>query len=90
VIYISIIWGPNASFIQKDLAVELGLNIDKSKKYDVAGAKLSRTFGMIKGVSIELTSNCVITEDLTVRAPIGFGNYQTVPIGFNIGTVSVY
>jgi hypothetical protein len=30
----------NASFIQKDLAVELGLNIDESKKYDVASAGL--------------------------------------------------
>jgi hypothetical protein len=56
----------NASFIQKDLAVELGLTIDESKKYDVAGAGPSRTFGMVKGVIIELTPDCVITEDLTV------------------------
>jgi hypothetical protein len=56
----------NASFIQKDLAVELELDIDESKKYDVAGAGLSRTFGMVKGVTIELAPDCVITEDLAV------------------------
>jgi hypothetical protein len=56
----------NASFIQKDLAVELELNIDESKKYDIAGAGPSRTFGMVKGVSINLTPDCTIEENLAV------------------------
>jgi hypothetical protein len=68
----------NASFIQKDLAVKLELNIDKSKKYDVAGAGLSRTFGMVKDVSIELTPDCIITEDLAV-----LGEYKHREIGLS-------
>ena len=75
----------NASFIQKDLAVELGLNIDESKKYDVAGAGPSRTFGMVKGVSIELAPDCVITENLAV-----LGEYKHREIGLSRACLKRY
>src|SRR6185369_2280828 len=56
----------NASFIQRE-AAELGLVIDKSITHNISGAPGSgRTFGMVKGVSIQLTPECVITEDLAV------------------------
>ncbi|PKY58451.1 hypothetical protein RhiirA4_480377, partial [Rhizophagus irregularis] len=57
----------NASFIQREAAEELGLDIDKSITHNISGAPgFGRTFGMIKGVSIELTPDCVITENLAV------------------------
>ncbi|GET62503.1 hypothetical protein GLOIN_2v1790588 [Rhizophagus irregularis DAOM 181602=DAOM 197198] len=57
----------NASFIQREAAEELGLDIDKSITHNISGAPGSgRTFGMVKGVSIKLTPNCVITENLAV------------------------
>ncbi|GET60828.1 hypothetical protein GLOIN_2v1790588 [Rhizophagus irregularis DAOM 181602=DAOM 197198] len=57
----------NASFIQREAAEELGLNIDKSITHNISGAPGSgRTFGMVKGVSIKLTPDCVITENLAV------------------------
>ncbi|PKY61836.1 hypothetical protein RhiirA4_487365, partial [Rhizophagus irregularis] len=57
----------NASFIQRETAEELGLVIDKSITHNISGAPGSgRTFGMVKGVSIKLTPDCVITEDLAV------------------------
>ncbi|CAB4412231.1 unnamed protein product [Rhizophagus irregularis] len=57
----------NASFIQRAAAEELGLDIDKSITYNISGAPGSgRTFGMVKSVSIQLTPECVITEDLAV------------------------
>ena len=68
----------NASFIQKDLAVELGLNIDESKKYDVAGAEPSRTFEMVKDVLINLAPDCTIEEDLAV-----LGEYKHQKIELN-------
>lgn len=75
----------NASFIQKDLAVELGLNIDESKKYDVAGAGPSKTFGMVKGVSIELTPDCTVVEDLAV-----LGEYKHREIGLSRACLKRY
>ncbi|GET52870.1 hypothetical protein GLOIN_2v1790588 [Rhizophagus irregularis DAOM 181602=DAOM 197198] len=46
----------NASFIQREAAEELGLDIDKSITHNISGAPGSgRTFGMVKGVSIKLT-----------------------------------
>ncbi|GBC53060.2 hypothetical protein GLOIN_2v1790588 [Rhizophagus irregularis DAOM 181602=DAOM 197198] len=57
----------NASFIQREAAEELGLNIDKSITHNISGAPESgRTFGMVKGVLIKLTPDCVITENLAV------------------------
>jgi hypothetical protein len=57
----------NASFIQRKAAEELGLDIDKSITHNISGAPGSgRTFGMVKGVSIKLTPDCVITENLAV------------------------
>ncbi|CAB4419573.1 unnamed protein product [Rhizophagus irregularis] len=57
----------NASFIQRGAAEELGLDIDKSITHNISGAPGSgRTYGMVKGVSIQLTPECVITEDLAV------------------------
>ncbi|GET56721.1 hypothetical protein GLOIN_2v1790588 [Rhizophagus irregularis DAOM 181602=DAOM 197198] len=57
----------NASFIQREAAEELGLDIDKSITHNISGAPGSgRTFGMVKGVSIKLTPDCVITENLAV------------------------
>ncbi|GET55585.1 hypothetical protein GLOIN_2v1790588 [Rhizophagus irregularis DAOM 181602=DAOM 197198] len=57
----------NASFIQREAAEELGLDIDKSITHNISGAPgSSRTFGMVKGVSIKLTPDCVITENLAV------------------------
>jgi hypothetical protein len=57
----------NASFIQRETAEELGLVIDKSITHNISGAPGSgRTFGMVKGVSIKLTPDCVITENLAV------------------------
>lgn len=57
----------NASFIQREAAEELGLVIDKSITHNISGAPGSgKTFGMVKGVSIQLTPECVITEDLAV------------------------
>ncbi|CAB4396292.1 unnamed protein product [Rhizophagus irregularis] len=41
----------NASFIQREAAEELGLDIDKSITHNISGAPGSgRTFGMVKGV----------------------------------------
>ncbi|GET56651.1 hypothetical protein GLOIN_2v1790588 [Rhizophagus irregularis DAOM 181602=DAOM 197198] len=49
----------NASFIQREAAEELGLDIDKSITHNISGAPGSgRTFGMVKGVSIKLTPDC--------------------------------
>ncbi|GET60447.1 hypothetical protein GLOIN_2v1790588 [Rhizophagus irregularis DAOM 181602=DAOM 197198] len=46
----------NASFIQREAAEELVLDIDKSITHNISGAPGSdRTFGMVKGVSIKLT-----------------------------------
>ncbi|PKY31156.1 hypothetical protein RhiirB3_448627, partial [Rhizophagus irregularis] len=57
----------NASFIQREAAEELGLDIDKSITHNISGTPGSgRTFSMVKGVSIKLTPDCVITEDLAV------------------------
>jgi hypothetical protein len=57
----------NASFIQRETAEELGLVIDKSITHNISGAPGSgRTYGMVKGVSIQLTPECVITENLAV------------------------
>ncbi|PKC55848.1 hypothetical protein RhiirA1_474923 [Rhizophagus irregularis] len=57
----------NASFIQREAAEELGLDIDKSITYNISGALgTGRIFGMVKEVSIKLTSNYAITEDLAV------------------------
>ncbi|PKY59175.1 hypothetical protein RhiirA4_514573, partial [Rhizophagus irregularis] len=57
----------NASFIQRTAAEELGLVIDKSITHNISSAPGSgRTYGMVKGVSIKLTPDCVITEDLAV------------------------
>ncbi|GET66242.1 hypothetical protein GLOIN_2v1790588 [Rhizophagus irregularis DAOM 181602=DAOM 197198] len=57
----------NASFIQREAAEELGLDINKSITHNISGAPGSgRTFGMVKGVSIKLTPDCVITENLAV------------------------
>lgn len=57
----------NASFIQREAAEELGLVIDKSITHNISGAPGSgKTFGMVKDVSIQLTPECVITEDLAV------------------------
>jgi hypothetical protein len=75
----------NAFFIQKDLAVKLGLDIDENKKYDVAGAGPSRTFGMVKDVSIELTSDCIITENLAV-----LGEYKHREIGLSRACLKRY
>ncbi|GET64394.1 hypothetical protein GLOIN_2v1790588 [Rhizophagus irregularis DAOM 181602=DAOM 197198] len=57
----------NASFIQREAAEELGLDIDKSITYNISGAPgTGRTFGMVKGVLIKLTPDYAITEDLAV------------------------
>ncbi|CAB4436926.1 unnamed protein product [Rhizophagus irregularis] len=57
----------NASFIQREAAEELGLDIDKSITHNISGAPgTGRTFGMVKDVLIKLTPECVITEDLAV------------------------
>ncbi|GET66531.1 hypothetical protein GLOIN_2v1790588 [Rhizophagus irregularis DAOM 181602=DAOM 197198] len=57
----------NASFIQREAAEELGLDIDKSITHNISSAPGSgRTFGMVKGVLIKLTPDCVITENLAV------------------------
>ncbi|GBC40703.2 hypothetical protein GLOIN_2v1790588 [Rhizophagus irregularis DAOM 181602=DAOM 197198] len=57
----------NASFIQREAAEELELNIDKSITYNISGASgTGRTFGMVKRVSIKLTPDYAITEDLAV------------------------
>ncbi|GBC29890.2 hypothetical protein GLOIN_2v1781358 [Rhizophagus irregularis DAOM 181602=DAOM 197198] len=57
----------NVSFIQREAAEELGLDIDKSITYNISGASgTGRTFGMVKGVSIKLTPDYAITEDLAV------------------------
>ncbi|GET57170.1 hypothetical protein GLOIN_2v1790588 [Rhizophagus irregularis DAOM 181602=DAOM 197198] len=57
----------NASFIQREAAEELGLNIDKSITYNISGASgTGRTFGMVKRVSIKLTPDYAIIEDLAV------------------------
>ncbi|GET51544.1 hypothetical protein GLOIN_2v1790588 [Rhizophagus irregularis DAOM 181602=DAOM 197198] len=57
----------NASFIQREAAEELGLDIDKSITYNISGAPgTGRTFGMVKGVTIKLTPDYAITEDLAV------------------------
>ncbi|CAB4408487.1 unnamed protein product [Rhizophagus irregularis] len=57
----------NASFIQRAAAEELGLVIDKSITHNISGAPgTGRTYGMVKSVSIQLTPECVITEDLAV------------------------
>lgn len=57
----------NASFIQKGAAEELGLVIDESITHNISGAPgTGRTFGMVKGVSIVLAPDCMITEDLAV------------------------
>ncbi|GET64193.1 hypothetical protein GLOIN_2v1790588 [Rhizophagus irregularis DAOM 181602=DAOM 197198] len=57
----------NASFIQREAAEELGLDIDKSITYNISGASgTGRTFGMVKGVLIKLTPDYAITEDLAV------------------------
>ncbi|EXX63777.1 hypothetical protein RirG_149160 [Rhizophagus irregularis DAOM 197198w] len=42
----------NASFIQREAAEELGLDIDKSITHNISGAPgTGRTYGMIKGES---------------------------------------
>ncbi|GET55697.1 hypothetical protein GLOIN_2v1790588 [Rhizophagus irregularis DAOM 181602=DAOM 197198] len=57
----------NASFIQREAAEELGLDIDKSITYNISGAPgTGRTFGMVKGVLIKLTPDYAITENLAV------------------------
>ncbi|CAB4419736.1 unnamed protein product [Rhizophagus irregularis] len=57
----------NASFIQREAAEELGLDIDKSITHNISGAPgTGRTFGMVKDVLIKLTPECVITENLAV------------------------
>ncbi|CAB4431770.1 unnamed protein product [Rhizophagus irregularis] len=57
----------NASFIQRAAAEELGLVIDKSITHNISGAPgTGRTYGMVKGVLIKLTPECVIIEDLAV------------------------
>ncbi|GBC32534.2 hypothetical protein GLOIN_2v1781358 [Rhizophagus irregularis DAOM 181602=DAOM 197198] len=57
----------NASFIQREAAEELRLDIDKSITYNISGASgTGRIFGMVKGVSIKLTPDYAITEDLAV------------------------
>ncbi|GET64418.1 hypothetical protein GLOIN_2v1790588 [Rhizophagus irregularis DAOM 181602=DAOM 197198] len=57
----------NASFIQREAAEELGLDIDKSITYNISGTSgTGRTFGMVKGVTIKLTPDYAITEDLAV------------------------
>ncbi|GBC39590.2 hypothetical protein GLOIN_2v1790588 [Rhizophagus irregularis DAOM 181602=DAOM 197198] len=69
----------NASFIQREAAEELGLDIDKSITHNISGAPESgRTFGMVKGVSIKLTPDCVITENLAVLS-----NYKHKEIGLS-------
>ncbi|PKC00368.1 hypothetical protein RhiirA5_459099 [Rhizophagus irregularis] len=69
----------NASFIQREAAEELGLNIDKSITHNISGAPgTGRTFGMIKEVSIKLTPKCIITEDLAV-----ISNYKYREIGLS-------
>ncbi|UZO23107.1 uncharacterized protein OCT59_015451 [Rhizophagus irregularis] len=53
----------NASFIQREAAEELGLDIDKSITYNISGASgTGRTFGMVKGVLIKLTPDYAITK----------------------------
>jgi hypothetical protein len=61
------------------------LDIDESKKYDVAGAGPSRTFGIIKRVSIELAPDCVITEDLAVLS-----EYKHREIGLSRACLKIY
>jgi hypothetical protein len=61
------------------------LDIDESKKYDVAGARPSRTFGMVKDVSINLAPDCVITEDLAV-----LGEYKHREIGLSRACLKRY
>ncbi|CAB4403189.1 unnamed protein product [Rhizophagus irregularis] len=57
----------NASFIQRAAAEELELVIDKSITHNISGAPgTGRTYGMVKSVLIQLTPECVITEDLAV------------------------
>ncbi|GET64430.1 hypothetical protein GLOIN_2v1781358 [Rhizophagus irregularis DAOM 181602=DAOM 197198] len=57
----------NASFIQREAAEELGLDINKSITYNISGASVTdRTFGMVKGVLIKLILDYAITEDLAV------------------------
>ncbi|PKK69289.1 hypothetical protein RhiirC2_850828 [Rhizophagus irregularis] len=69
----------NTSFIQRKAAEELGLNIDKSITHNISGApETGRTFGMVKGVSIKLTPECIITEDLAVLS-----NYKYREIGLS-------
>ncbi|GBC34482.2 hypothetical protein GLOIN_2v1790588 [Rhizophagus irregularis DAOM 181602=DAOM 197198] len=69
----------NASFIQREAAEELGLDIDKSITHNISGTPGSgRTFGMVKGVSIKLTPDCVITENLAVLS-----NYKHREIGLS-------
>ncbi|CAB4442481.1 unnamed protein product [Rhizophagus irregularis] len=70
----------NASFIQRETAEELGLDIDKSITHNISGAPGSgRTYGMVKGVSIQLTPECVITEDLAVLS-----DYKHREIGLSL------
>ena len=57
----------NASFIQREAAEELGLDIDKSITYNISGAPGSgKTFGIVKNVLIELIPDCIIKEDLVI------------------------
>ncbi|GET50948.1 hypothetical protein GLOIN_2v1790588 [Rhizophagus irregularis DAOM 181602=DAOM 197198] len=69
----------NTSFIQREAAEELGLDIDKSITYNISGAPgTGRTFSMVKGVSIKLTPDYAITEDLAVLS-----NYKHREIGLS-------
>ncbi|GBC31789.1 hypothetical protein GLOIN_2v1781358 [Rhizophagus irregularis DAOM 181602=DAOM 197198] len=69
----------NVSFIQREAAEELGLDIDKSITYNISGTPgTGRTFGMVKGVSIKLTPDYAITEDLAVLS-----NYKHREIGLS-------
>jgi hypothetical protein len=75
----------NVFFIQKDLAVELELDIDESKKYDVADARPNRTFGMVKDVSINLAPDYTIEKDLAVLS-----EYKHQEIGLNRACLKRY
>ncbi|EXX66163.1 hypothetical protein RirG_126480 [Rhizophagus irregularis DAOM 197198w] len=55
------------SFNTRKAAEKLGLDIDKSITYNISGTpETGRTFSMVKGVSIKLITDCIITEDLAV------------------------
>lgn len=76
----------NASFIQKGVAKELGLNIDENVKHDISGAPGSgKTFGIVKNVSIELMPDCIIKEDLVV-----LGEYKYREIGLSRACLKRY